>query len=98
LRFVGDYATLKGGLISNAALMLSGGICDIYHLEMIRNASKKVKRIKNSIIIADNIPNFEELFEIVRIAIEKNEIVGTSSADVKTFSLIPPFRFLLLLI
>lgn len=36
-RFVGSYHVLHGGFLSNAALMLSGGMHDFYVIELCRN-------------------------------------------------------------
>ena len=44
-RFVGSYHVLHGGFLSNAALMLSGGLHDFYVIDLCRNVPPTSNRI-----------------------------------------------------
>ena len=70
-RFLGSYDDLENGVFENSALFLSGGIHDYYLVEEIVSN-------KNNILI----PNKIELFEIIKIAIQRKDIIGCITEDV----------------
>lgn len=72
-RFMGNYDELEGGQFENSALYLSGGIHQEYKTMDTLLASKNANDMKPN----DNLkPNIDELFDIIRIALSKNDMVG----------------------
>ena len=92
-RFVGSYYILHGGFLSNATLMISGGIHDFYCTDLSLYVTKKKpivsiigrlvwKRIAKMYDEPFMIPNVEELFIILKFASDRNNIIGCSQIDV----------------
>ena len=75
LRFLGNYGELDGGLFENAALFISGGIHDEYNTFQVK------LRTENEIKLAE-VPTMDELFDIIRIALEKKDMIGCSIENV----------------
>ena len=94
LRFVGRYDILNGGLCENIGITLTGGIHDKYFSEVARHLSNRtpvtgqmandyVQNIRSSQTSLNKVaPNVEELYQIIKIAIEQNNIVGCYTNNV----------------
>ena len=72
LRFMGNYDELEGGLFENSALYLSGGLYQEYKTqEVLATSAKKEASAKSNLK-----PNVDDLFEIIKIALQKKDMVG----------------------
>ncbi len=69
-RFLGNYDELEGSIFEDAALHFSGGLHQNYIIEECQNSTDK------------DHPNLIEVFEIIRIAVLKKDIVGCILEDV----------------
>jgi hypothetical protein len=76
-RFIGNFGDLQGGMITDAALLFSGGIHDIYWVERVIDDEKRML----------NDPTSNELFEIIKQALKLNNTVGMGSFSVISFIL-----------
>jgi hypothetical protein len=93
-RFVGRYDILNGGFCENIGITLTGGIHDKYFSEVARHLSNKtpvtnqmanfyVQNLRSSQTPLNKVvPNVEELYQIIKIAIEQNNIVGCYTNNV----------------
>lgn len=71
-RFLGNYDELEKGVFENSALFLSGGIHDQYLLnEVVSNVAHV------------SLPNKNELFEIIQIALLRKDLVGCVAENVE---------------
>ena len=70
---MGNYDELEGGQFENSALYLSGGLHQEYRTIDTLTVSKNDTELKENDILK---PNIDELFDIMRIALCKNDMVG----------------------
>ena len=97
LRFVGRYDKLNGGFCEDISVALTGGIHDKYHTQVAKYVSNRtpitnqmanyyVQNLRSAKISVGSVaPNVDELYQIIKIALEQNNIVGCYTDNVTFF-------------
>lgn len=70
-KFMGSYDELEGGIFENSALFLSGGLHDTYLIGDLLD-SEYIKTEPYN----DFMPSVKELLEIIRLALERKNMIG----------------------
>ena len=91
---MGRFDILHGGFCQNISITLTAGIHDLYYTDIAKHLSFKTP-ISNSeanyhmqtlrssqFPINKAAPDVEELFQIIKIAIEQNNAVGCNTSNV----------------
>ena len=85
---------MHGGLCQDISVTLTAGIHDAYYTHISRYLSKQTPITdqyanqylqasrQSEVPINKKVPNLDELFQIIKIAIEQNNIVGCNTSDV----------------
>jgi hypothetical protein len=71
---VGSFGVLDGGWMPDAALLFSGGLHDSYFIDECKCISNKTGSKDPDISL--HTPSLDELFEILKYAIENSSIIG----------------------
>jgi hypothetical protein len=94
IRFIGAYDELDGGVFESSALCLSGGIHESFSIRKCRIVTAKLKgRQHIDPVEPDKYPSVDEIYHLIKIAIDADDLICCNASNVKLSKLKFNFDF-----